>query len=83
MNRNKLKANALDATANIILIVATLAAGLAVYQLLSNAARAIAVVTSIAVAFGVDSFLRPMLADTFGPHVDRLRGLEPKGAEQR
>lgn len=82
MDSNQFKASAIDATADTILIAATLAAGVSIFHLLANAPQAMAVIAAIAVAFGVDSFLRPILADTIGPIVDRLRGLEPEGTDQ-
>lgn len=81
--RNQIKANTLNAAAETLLVAATLAVGLTMFHLLANTPQAIAVVAAIASAFGADSFLRPTFTAVFGPTINRLRGLEPKGADQR
>ena len=80
--RNQVKAYALNAVAETLLVVAPLAVGLTIYYLLANGPQAIAVIGAIAVAIGTDSFLRPMFTDAFGPTIDRLLGRDTKGAEQ-
>lgn len=77
--RNQHKANLLTAIGEFLLVSATLAAGLTAYRL-TQAAPYAGVILAIAVAFGTDRTLRPMLTDVFAPTIDRLRGLEPKGA---
>jgi hypothetical protein len=83
MNRNKVKANALQALAETLLITATLAAGIAMYELMANTPDVVAVSAAIATAFGAHGFLTPMFTAVFGPTIDRLNGLQPKGAGQR
>ena len=79
--RNQIKANALTAVSETLLVTATIAVGLTMYHLTANVPYA-GVVLAIAAAFGADSFLRPTFTTVFGPAIDRLRGLEPKGADQ-
>lgn len=80
--RNQQKANILTFTAETLLISATVAAGIAVYELLANTPSPLAVIGAISVAFGTYSFLTPMFTDVFGPTINRLRGLTQNGAEQ-
>lgn len=80
--RNKRKAQALVLTAETLLIAATLAAGIAVYEIFANLPHVFAVTAAIIAAFGTHSLLAPMFTDVFGPAVNRLRGLNPKGADQ-
>jgi hypothetical protein len=80
--RNQRKANALTGLAETLLITATLAAGIAMYELLANTPDVFAVAAAIATAFGAHGFLAPMFTAVFGPTINRLRGLTPKGANQ-
>ena len=82
MDRNQSKANALTAVAETLLITATLAAGIAMFELLANTPDVFAVSAAIAVAFGTHGVLAPTFTTVFGPAIDRLRGLETKGADQ-
>ncbi|MFB8182597.1 hypothetical protein ACFC8N_42740 [Streptomyces sp. NPDC055966] len=82
MARNKLKANAVYAFAETLLIAATLAGGIVAYELLANIPTLLAVIGAIAAAFVTDVFVAPMIGDVFNPAIDRLRGLEPEGADQ-
>jgi hypothetical protein len=84
VNRNQVKANALTALGESLLVGATLAAGLAVFRLL-EAAPYIAVVLAICAAFATDSILKPMLTATFTPAIAQLRATTPateKGADR-
>ncbi|MFG2359400.1 hypothetical protein [Streptomyces sp. NPDC048521] len=81
--RNQAKANALTAIAETLLITATLAAGIAMYELMANTPDLFAVTAAIATAFGANGTLTPMFTAAFGPTINRLRGLTPKGADQR
>jgi hypothetical protein len=80
--RNQAKASILTAVAETLLIAATAAAGIAVFYLLANAPQVLAVIGAISGAFGAHSILTPMFETAFGPTIDRLNGLTPKGSDQ-
>jgi hypothetical protein len=72
VNRNKLKATALTALAETLLIAVTLTAGLAVYHLTIPINTSVAVVTAISIAFGTHGVTAPLITAGFGPTIDRL-----------
>ena len=80
--RDQRKAQALLITAELLLIAATLAAGIAVDQICANLPRIFAVTAAIIAAFAANYLLAPMFTEVFGPAIDRLRGLQLKGADQ-
>ena len=79
--RNARKATALVALAEALLVTATLTVGLTMFHLTASQPYP-AVVLAISVAFGAHEFLSRLFTATFGPAINRLRGLKPKGADQ-
>lgn len=80
--RNQRKADALKTIAETLLSAATVAVGVTAFYLLANIPQVLAVTGAIAGSFAADSYLRPMFTATFGPTINRLRGLEPEGVDQ-
>ena len=72
MNRNKIKANGLKTLSEMILIAATLTAGVAVHDLFKPVGDAFAAVGCIVIAFGAHSILAPILTDVFGRLIHRI-----------
>lgn len=81
--RDQARAGALKFVAELLLMTATLAAGLSIYRLLANGPELLSVATAIVVSFGVNSTLVPVFTAVFGPTINRLNGLPPKGDDQR
>jgi hypothetical protein len=81
--RNQAKAAALKFVAELLLMTATLAAGLGIYRLTANGPQLLAVATAIVLSFGANSILAPAFTAVFGPTINRLNGLPLKGDGQR
>jgi hypothetical protein len=74
MTKNEIKAHALKASGEALLMGTTVTIALSVFHLLAPINEDVAALTGIVIAFGVHNVLAPMLTAVFGPAIDRLRG---------
>lgn len=72
MNRNTIKANAIRALGETILMASTLTAGLSIYDLFKPVGDEFAVAGAIVLGFATNRILTPILADVFDRLIDRI-----------
>lgn len=68
----RIKAHALTALSQALLITGVILAGLAAFYLLADSSQPMAVILAIVTAFGADNILQPVLTAAFAPTIDRL-----------
>ncbi|MDX3531615.1 hypothetical protein P1P75_35785 [Streptomyces sp. ID05-39B] len=85
MNRKQIKATAISTVGDLIVIVATLLAGFAIYGLLRSINDDLATVAGVLVGFVVLKNLGPIVTDGFRPAVDRLNeaAKEPESTDTK